>query len=97
MARAVHPDGHPVIRHINPKPKLPAGVTISAQRVRTKRVQRGGASTYRHNDDSFVIEGLNRDEAHRLMVLLLAKPGMEYVGLDLGRTLYPADVEVVNQ
>lgn len=86
-------------RVIKCAPRLPEGVTMTFSRVRERIIRRpeNGANVYPVNGGQTVTIGdLSRDEAHRLMVLLLEKEGMEYIGFDIGRVLYPESVEKVS-
>ena len=98
MSRAVMADGRPVVidmrhpaaRRVVHPVELPHGVTETFSQVTYRTIERGGANVYTHAHNTgevFCIDGLSRDEALRLMVLLHAKAGMEYVGVDLARCL----------
>ena len=88
----------PGVRLAPPVRRLPAGVTESVSRVTYRPIERPdhGANVYRHifgQRATFCIDGLNADEANRLMVLLLDKPGLDYIAVALGRELYPTTTE----
>ena len=72
---------------------------MTYQRVKERIIRRpeNGANVYPVNGGQTVTIGdLSRDEAQRLMVLLLEKEGMEYIGMDIGIVLYPESVEKVS-
>ena len=87
---------HPAARRVVHPVELPHGVTETYSQVTYRTIERGGANVYTHthgDQESFCIDGLNRDEAHRLMVLLMERDGLAYVGVDLARLMYPESVE----
>jgi len=81
--------------------RLPAGVTESFSKVTYRTIERPvhGAHVYRHihNDKAtFCIDGLDIDEANRLMLMLQNDALLEYVSVELGRAIYP-EIEVPHE
>ena len=99
MSIRVQESGRPTVRKINVKPRLPKGVTMTAQKVKERVIRRpeNGANVHTVNGGQTIgIENLSREEAHRLMVLFLEREGLDYIGFDIGRVLYPENVERVS-
>lgn len=99
MSIRVNPNGKPIIRNLKHKAQLPKGVTMTAQRIKERIICRpdNGAYVYPVDAGKYVaIERLSREESHRLMALLLEEEGLEYIGFDIGRVLYPSSVEKVS-
>lgn len=78
--------------------RLPAGVTETFSKVTERIIERPvhGANVYRHiygQRATFCIDGLDIDEAHRLALMLQDDDVLDYVGVALGRSIYPTTTE----
>ena len=97
MSRVIEIE-RPGVRLAPPVRRLPAGVTESFSTVTYRPIERPdhGANVYRHvcgQRATFCIDGLDIDEAHRLMLMLQDDAVLDYVGVQLGRAIYPTTTE----